>query len=71
MSNEKYTGRVLLQKTISVGNFRMKNESLMNWYLYSNPHATIISDEILKATQQEKFDRAKNPENAIAIDLTF
>ena len=60
MANEKYTGRVLLQKTISVGNFRMKNENFMNWYLYSNPHAAIISDEIFKATQQAKFDHAKN-----------
>ena len=71
MSNEKYTGRVLLQKTINVGNFRMKNESFMNWYLSPNPHAAIISDEIFKATQQEKFDHAKNPNNAIAIDLTL
>ena len=42
MSNEKYTGRVLLQKTISVGGSKIKNDGFMDRYLYSDSHEAIF-----------------------------
>lgn len=55
LSNEKYTGRVLLQKTISVGSAKIKNDGFMDRYLYSDPHQAIISDEVFRAVQQKKM----------------
>ena len=46
LSNEKYTGRVLLQKTISTGAVQIENNGLMARYLYTDAHEAIISDEM-------------------------
>ena len=62
ISNEKYTGRVLLQKTISVGGSKIKNDGFIDWYLYSDSHEAIIPDKMFKAAQQEKMQRANCPE---------
>lgn len=51
LSNEKYTGRVLLQKTISAGGAQIKNDGFMERYLYSDSHEAIISDEIFRDAQ--------------------
>ena len=59
LSNEKYTGRVLLQKTVSTGTAQIKNDGLMDRYLYTDSHEAIISDEIFQTVQQEKLNRAK------------
>lgn len=59
LSNEKYMGRVLLQKTISVGSSKIKNDGFMDRYLYINSHEAIISDEVFNAARQEKSKRAK------------
>lgn len=71
LSNEKYTGRVLLQKTISTGTVQIENTGLMDRYLYADTHEAIISDEIFMAVQQEKLTRTKNPEKVVAMRLTF
>ena len=71
LSNEKYTGRVLLQKTVSVGGSQIKNDGLMDRYLYTGSHEAIISDEMFQAVQQKKLSRAKNPENMVAMKPTF
>lgn len=71
LSNEKYTGRVLFQKTVSTGTTQIKNDGLMDRYLYTESHEAIISDEMFQAVQQEKLSRAKNPENVIAMTLKF
>ena len=60
LSNEKYTGRVLLQKTVSTGSVQIENDSLTERYLYAGPHEAIISNEMFTAIQQEKFRRAKS-----------
>lgn len=65
LSNEKYTGRVLLQKTINAGSSKFKNNGLMPRYLYSDAHEAIISDEIFKAAQQEKMRRM----NRLELDI--
>lgn len=71
LSNEKYTGRVLLQKTISTGAIQIENDGLMNRYLYTDTHEAIISDEMFMAVQMEKLSRSKEPQNQVAMRLTF
>lgn len=71
LSNEKYTGRVLPQKTISTGTTQIKNDGPMDRYLYAGTHETIISDKMFQAVQEKKLSRAKNSENVIAMNLTF
>lgn len=71
LSNEKYTGQVLLQKTISTGAVQIENDGLMERYLYTSFHEAIISDEMFHAVQEEKQKRSKNLENKFAIGSTF
>ena len=71
LSNEKYTGRVLLQKTVSTGTVQIENDGLMERYLYTETHEAIISDEMFMAVQQEKLSRSKEPQNQVAMRLTF
>ena len=68
LSNEKYTGRVLLQKTVSTGAIQIENKGLMNRYLYTETHEAIISDEIFTAAQQEKYSRSKEPQNNVSME---
>ena len=71
LSNEKYTGRVLLQKTVSTGAVQIENNGLMERYLYTGSHEAIISDEMFMAVQQEKLSRSKEPQNHVAMKLSF
>lgn len=71
LSNEKYTGRVLLQKTVSTGAVQIENNGLMERYLYTDSYEAIISDDVFIAVQQEKIKRTKNPENMIAMKFVF
>ncbi len=71
LSNEKYTGRVLLQKTVSTGAVQIENNGLMERYLYTAAHKAIISDEMFMAVQQEKLKRTRDPENTIAMSFIF
>lgn len=38
LSNEKYTGRVMLQKTVSTGAVQIENNGLTERYLYAGSH---------------------------------
>lgn len=67
LSNEKYTGRVLLQKTISTGTSQIENNGLMEQYLYTDSHEAIILDEMFEAVQQEKMHRSKSPEHGLSM----
>ncbi len=71
LSNEKYTGRVLLQKTISTGVSQIENNGLMNRYLYIGTHEAIISDAMFEEVQNVKLKRSKNPENTFAMKTAF
>ena len=71
LSNEKYTGRVLLQKTISAGGSQVKNDGFMERYLYSDSHKAIVSDEIFRDVQQKKLQRTNQPEKERSIQLFF
>ena len=67
LSNEKYTGRVLLQKTVSTGTTQIKNDGLMDRYLYTDSHEAVISDEVFQAVQQEKLSRTKNLKHTVVV----
>ena len=71
LSNEKYTGRVLLQKTVSAGVVQIKNDGLMDRYLYPDTHEAIIADEVFMAVQREKLSRSKEPQNRIVMKLSL
>ena len=71
LSNEKYTGRVMLQKTIRTGAVQIENDGLMGRYLYTGTHEAIISDEMFMAVQYEKLSRSKEPQNQVVMKLTF
>ena len=71
LSNEKYTGRVLLQKTVSTGAVQIENNGLMERYLYTGTHEAIITDELFMAVQQEKLSRSNEPQNQVTMDLAF
>jgi len=71
LSNEKYTGSVLLQKTISTGVSQIENNGLMNRYLYIGTYEAIISDAMFDDVQDVKLKRAKNPENIVAMKMVF
>ena len=71
LSNEKYTGRVLLQKTVSIDGSKIKNNGFIDRYLYSDSHEAIISDEIFLDTQQKKLQRTNQPGKEPSIQLFF
>ena len=71
LSNEKYTGRVLLQKTVSTGAVQIENNGLMDRFLYTDTHEAIISDEMFMAVQQEKLSRSKEPQNHVAMKFSL
>ena len=71
LSNEKYTGRVLLQKTVSTGAVQIENDGFIDRYLYTGTHEAIISDEMFMAVQREKLNRSKGPENQVAMKLSL
>ena len=68
---KKYTGRMLLQKTVSTGAVQIENNGLMERYLYTGSHEAIISDEMFMAVQREKLSRSKEPQNHIAMKLSL
>lgn len=69
LSNEKYTGRVLLQKTVSIGLVQVKNNGLEDQFLLVNHHESIISDEQFQLIQKMKQTRSKSHEMGFDIDL--
>lgn len=71
LSNEKYTGRILLQKTISTGISQIKNDGILARYVISNAHDSIISDEMFKLVQQEKMKRTNSPEAGSSMQMIF
>lgn len=71
IANEKYAGQALLQKTVSVGGYKVKNNGFMDRYLYSDSHEAIISDETFRAAQQEKMRRANSPQDKFKMQIFF
>lgn len=71
LSNEKHTGRVILQKTVSTGVSQIENDGFMSRYLYPDAHEAIVPDEIFMAVQKEKHRRSKSVENQFVTQQIF
>ena len=67
LANEKYTGRVLLQKTAG----GKDNPGYEDRCLYHDTHEAIIPDELFHAVQEERLQRSRNPEKTLAMNMTF
>lgn len=59
LSNEKYAGSVLLQKTMSICGTQLKNEGELDQVLITHHHEVIISAQDFEMVQQIKNERAK------------
>jgi len=59
ISNEKYAGIVLLQKTVVKDGKQVKNEDAVSQYIYERNHSPIISGEIYAQAQLARFGRSK------------
>jgi len=60
LSNEKYIGSVLLQKTMSENGCQAKNLGDLDRILIRNHHPAIVSSEIFEAVQRAKAECSKN-----------
>lgn len=71
LSKEKYTGRVLLQKTISTGTSQIKNDGILERYLYTGTHDTIISDELFSTVQLKREEKSSVAKKEFAVWQMF
>lgn len=71
MSNEKYVGSVLLQKTMSFVGMQMKNEGQLDRVLIQNHHAAIISVEDFQRVQEMKIERSKAQTQEISKTMSY
>ncbi len=71
LSNEKYTGSVLLQKTMSICGTQLKNEGELDQVLITHHHEALISAQDFETVQQMKRERAKAPVQEMKMTLSF
>ena len=65
LSNEKYVGSVLLQKSVSYYGTQFKNDGEQQQILIKNHHKAIITVKDFKNVQEMKNARSKNQEQTI------
>jgi hypothetical protein len=68
LSNEKYVGCALLQKTLTEHGRQIRNDGQVNRFLYKNNNPAIISMETFKVVQEEKLRRYKNPKQTAGCE---
>lgn len=61
LSNEKYTGSVLLQKTMSFAGAQFQNDGELEQVLVKGHHEAIITAADFDRVQQMKNERSKSP----------
>lgn len=71
LSNEKYTGSVLLQKTVSICGSQFQNNGELAKVLIKNHHDAIISIENFEKVQQLKKERSKAPVQGFSMKLSI
>lgn len=71
LSNEKYTGAVLLQKTVSVCGMQFQNDGELAKVLVKNHHEAIISIEDFEIVQQLKQERSKGHSQKFCMKLSI
>ncbi|HWS28776.1 MAG TPA: recombinase family protein [Clostridia bacterium] len=57
LSNEKYTGNVVLQKTVTENGIQIKSQDTGSLIEMQDTHPAIISKELFQAVQEEKAKR--------------
>jgi len=67
LRNEKYTGRVRLQKTIVQSGKQVANKEVEQ-YLYENSHPAIITVEAFEETQMRLLQRSKSLQRELAFE---
>ncbi len=67
LTNEKYAGRVLLQKTAG----GRDNPKYEDRYIYYDTHEAIIPDDLFRAAREEWNRRSRNPDETLAMSMTF
>lgn len=71
LSNEKYTGSVLLQKTMSFAGMQLQNDGELDQVLIKGHHAPIVSTFDFEMVQQMKNERSKNQTQACGMKMSF
>lgn len=71
LSNEKYTGSVLLQKTMSICGTQLRNEGELEQVLIIHHHDAIITAQDFENVQQMKNERTKCPVQGTKMILSF
>lgn len=71
LSNEKYVGQVILQKTHNFCGIQLENDGLLPKVFLDNHHPAIISLEQFNHTQVLKAERAKTPKEEMTMQSTF
>ena len=71
LSNEKYVGNVMLQKTYSFCGIQFENDGERAKVLMTNHHPAIISLDAFEKTQELKQQRAKASKEELTMTATF
>lgn len=71
LSNEKYAGSVLLQKTMSLCGTQFKNDGELAQVLIKNHHNAIISMEDFQCVQDMKMQRSKVQTAEIGMTMSY
>lgn len=71
LSNEKYVGSVLLQKTMSEDGYQVKNQGKIDRVLIKNHHPAIVSTDLFEDVQHIKFQRSKNNVENMEMKMIF
>lgn len=71
LSNEKYTGSVLLQKTMSFAGAQLKNDGYLDQVLLKDHRKAIISTADFEKVQQMKKERSNSHAQDYDIKMSF
>lgn len=71
LSNEKYTGSVLLQKTVSICGVQFQNDGEQNQVLIKGHHEAIISVSDFEKVQQMKAGRSKAQSQKCSMNMLY
>lgn len=71
LSNEKYTGSVLLQKTVSYGGMQFQNDGEEAQVLIKGHHEAIVTVSDFEKVQQMKSERSKATIQDCSMKMSF
>ena len=71
LSNEKYVGSVLLQKTMSEDGNQVKNQGELDRVLIRNHHPAIVSGDLFEVVQHAKLERSSEIVNEWEMKTIF